>query len=230
MKNIFSYLLLSISAVALILIMILFGSSATNTITFEDRLFVTVAFVTSCIFGISIAIYPGWWKKFLRHTDRKSNINSEKTSRAFQGHHPDCNTFKSHSIMIKNKLRCAGCLGLIIGSMVSILMIVLFLFILPNLPLAMLYFLFGLGLLVLPLIYGEIMLPKRHAVVHIILNIALILSFFCLTISVIEITRNAIYGILTIIICFLLLDTRIQFSNWNHARMCNSCSESCKMY
>jgi hypothetical protein len=230
MKNIFSYLLLSISAVALTLIMILLGSSATNTITFEDRLFVTVAFVTSCIFGISIAIYPSWWKKFLRHADRKSNIKSEKTVRAFRGHHPDCDTFKSHSIMIKNKLRCAGCLGLIIGSIESIFMMVLFLFILPNLSLTTLYFLFGLGLLIPLFIYGEIMLPKRHAIIHIILNIALIFGFFCLTIGVIEITRNAIYAILTIIICFLLLDTRIQLSNWNHTRMCNSCPESCKMY
>lgn len=230
MKNIFSYLLLSTIAVALTLIMVLLGSSATNTITFEDRLFVTGAFITSCIFGISIAIYPSWWKKFLRHADRKSNINSGKLSRAFRGHHPDCNTFKSHSIMIKNKIRCAGCLGLIIGSMASIFMMILFLFILPNLPLTTLYLLFGLGSLVPPLIYGEIMLPKRHAIVHIILNITLILGFFCLIISVIEITRSAIYGILIIIICFLLLDTRIQLSNWNHARMCNFCPESCKMY
>lgn len=230
MKNIFSYLLLSITAVALALIMVLFRSSTTNTITFEDRLFVTGAFVISCIFGISIAIYPSWWKKFLRRTDRKSNIGSEKTSRAFRGHHPNCVTFKSHSIMIKNKLRCAGCFGLIIGSISSVFMIAIFLFILPNLPLTTLYFLLGLGLLVLPLIYGEILLPKRHAVIHIILNIVLIFSFFCLTISVIEITRNAIYGILTTIICLLLLDTRIQLSNWNHTRMCNFCPESCKMY
>jgi hypothetical protein len=109
-------------------------------------------------------------------------------------------------------------------------LIVIFLFILPRLSLTTLYFIFALGLILLPFVYAEIICPKRYASTHTILNIVLVFGFFCLTISILEITGDLIYGILTIILCFLWLDTRIQLSNWNHIRMCNSCPESCKMY
>jgi hypothetical protein len=87
-----------------------------------------------------------------------------------------------------------------------------------------------LGLIIIGLAYVEIMLPIRHAVVHIISNIFLVLSFFLVTISIFETTGNKVYGILSVIISFLFLDTRIQLSNWQHARICESCSETCKMH
>ena len=115
-KNIFYYLLLSITAIILILIMVLVKPNTTNTNTYVDKLFVAGIFFTSCIFGISIAIYPNWWKKNKQNTNHTSNLKRSKTSRSFQGHHPDCNMFKNHIIIIKNKPRCAGCLGLITRS------------------------------------------------------------------------------------------------------------------
>jgi hypothetical protein len=229
-KTIFYYLLLSIAAIILIFIMVLVKPITPNTITFIDKIFVAVAFFTSCIFGISIAIYPNWWRKNKHITNYTSNLQIAKTSRSFQGHHPDCIRFKNHTIAIRNKTRCAGCFGLIIGSIISIFLLIIYLLITPSQHLIIWYYIFFLGLLIIPFIYIEIIFSKRHRIVHVMSNSIFIFGFFCLTISVFEITGNFFYSILTIIFCFLWLDTRIQLSKQQHSKICGFCKQTCKSY
>ena len=229
-KTIFYYLLLSITAVILILIMVLFKPITTNTNSFEDKLLVVGIFFTSCIFGISFAIYPNWWRKNKRNTNHTSNLKKPKTHRSFQGHHPDCNIFKNHIINIKNKPRCTGCLGLILGALASILLITLYLILPLKLSINIYYILLILGIILLIFVYTEIILSKRHIFLHILLNGLLILSFLIITISVLEITKNLRYAILTILLCFLWLDTRIHISNLQHQKICKSCIQECKSY
>jgi len=228
-KMVFYYLLLSIIAIVFVLTMIFVRSHA-NIITFYEKLFVAAIFFASCLFGISLAIYPNWWRTYTHQTNHTSKVQEEKIKRSFQGHHPDCKTFKSHVIVIKNKPRCAGCLGLALGSLVSILLMALYLFLPYRLPVAISYILLILGIFALLLVYGEIILNNRHTLIHIIINSLLVLSFLVITISVVEITKGPVYGILTILICFLWLDTRIHLSNQQHKNICASCTKSCKTY
>jgi hypothetical protein len=229
-KNIFYYLLLSITAIILILIMVLAKPITTNTNNYVEKLFVAGIFFISCIFGISIAIYPRWWIKNKQKTNHKPNLKRPKTSRSFQGHHPDCSMFKNHIIFIKNKPRCAGCLGLIIGALSSILLITLYLIIPLKISINIYYIFLILGIIILIFVYIEILLSKRKKVVHILFNSLLILSFLIITISVLEITKNSIYTILTILLSFLWLDTRIHISNQKHQSICDSCIQECKSY
>lgn len=229
-KNIFYYLLLSITAIILILIMVIAKPNTTNTNNYVDKLFVAGIFFINCIFGISIAIYPSWWKKNKQKTNHTTNLKRPQTRRSFQGHHPDCNMFKNHIIFIKNKPRCAGCLGLIIGALTSILLIILYLTIPLKLSINIYYILLIIGIIILIFIYIEILLLKRNKVVHILLNSLLILSFLTITISVLEITKNSIYTILTILLSYLWLDTRIYLSNQKHQSICQSCIQECKSY
>jgi len=229
-KTIFYYLLLSIVAVVLILIMALAKPITSNTTTFFDKLFIAGVFFVSCIFGISIAIYPNWWRKNKRNTDHNSNIQKSKTSRSFEGHHPDCNMFRSHIIIIKNKPRCAGCLGLTFGALISIFLMSLYLILSFKLPIVIYYILLILGILLLIFVYGEIMLSKRNMFFHILLNSLLILSFLFITIIVVELTENPVYGVLVVLLCFLWLDTRIHISNYQHQRICSFCNQECKSY
>jgi hypothetical protein len=226
---VFYYLLLSVIAAVLVLTMVLVRPIA-DTITFYEKLFVAIVFIASCLFGISLAIYPNWWRTKSHQINHASKVKEGKIKRSFQGHHPDCNTFKSHIIFIKNKPRCAGCLGLALGSLVSILLMALYLFLPYRLPIATSYILLMLGIFALLLVYGEIILNKRHTLLHIIINSLLVLSFLVITISVVEITKGPVYGILTILICFLWLDTRIHLSNQQHKNICASCTKSCKTY
>lgn len=228
-KSIFYYLLLSFTAVVLIIIMIFSKPNASNSANFFDKFFVAGAFLASCIFGISIAIYPNWWRKNKQNT-HISDIQTSKKSRLFQGHHPDCSMFRSHVIIIKNKARCAGCVGLLLGALISIFLMILYLTLPFRLPIVMYYILLILGILLLIFIYGEIMLLKRNMFFHILLNSLLVLSFFFITISVVELTENPVYGVLVVLLCFLWLDTRIHISNYRHQRICFSCNQECKSY
>jgi len=229
-KNIFYYLLLSITAIILILIMVLAKPNTTNTNNYVDKLFIAGIFFISCIFGISIAIYPSWWKKNKQKTNHTPNLKRPKTSRSFQGHHPDCNMFKNHIIFIKNKPRCAGCLGLILGALTSILLITLYLTIPLKLSINIYYIFLILGIIILIFVYIEIRLLKRNNIVHILINSLLIISLLTITISVLEITKNSTYTILTILLSYLWLDTRIHISNQKHQNICQSCIQECKSY
>jgi hypothetical protein len=191
-------------------------------------LFLTGLFLTSCIFGISIAIYPNWWRK--NNKNHAIDTQRVKTKRFFHGHHPDCIMFKSHVIIIKNKPRCAGCLGLFIGALLSIFLMMLYLVSPFKIPIIFYYILILIAIFVLIFVYIEIVLLKRHVFFHILLNIFLILSFFLITICVVELTENLIYSTLTILLCFLWLDTRIHLSKYKHQKICANCKQSCKSY
>jgi hypothetical protein len=230
-KNIFYYIILSIAAAFLLLILTFLSPLNATTIGMHDKLFVGGMFITSCIFGISLALYPRWFRRLTKHTTSDSNSKkSKQTARKYKGHHPDCGNFHNHTIETKNKTLCAGCLGLSIGSIVSIVLTIIYMVIIREKTATGFYYIIFLGLIIIGLACVEIMLPIRHAVVHVISNIFLVLSFLLVTISIFEITGNKIYGMLGVIISFLFLDTRIQLSNWQHARICESCSETCKVY
>jgi len=230
MKNIFSYIIFSFLAVVFVLILVFLNPNTTNIISFLERLFVAGIFITSCLFGISIATYPNWWRKIQQNKNKTLETKSGKSKRQFKGHHPDCNFFINHVIKIRKKTRCAGCFGLIIGSVISIFLMIFYLLIPPSQHLIIWYFILIIGLLIIPLIYLEIIFSKRNINIHIISNIVFILGFFCITISIFEITRNFIYAILAIIFCFLWLDTRIRLSKYQHSRICAFCKQTCKSF
>jgi hypothetical protein len=224
------YLFLSITAVISSVLMILIKPNIINTNIFTEKLLVIGAFFTSCILGISLAIYPNWWKKNKIHTNYNQNFKYPEKKRSFKGHHPDCNKFKNHIIFIKNKPRCTGCLGLIMGAITSILLIILYLIIPLKLSINTYYILFIIGIIILFLVYGELLFLKRNRFVHILLNSLLIIGFLIITLSILEITNNSIYAIITLILCFLWLNTRIIISNQQHHRICDSCIKECKSF
>ena len=230
-KNIFYYLILSTVAAFLLLVLTFFNSSDVNTIDVYDKLFIGGVFIASCIFGISLAIRPGWFRGFTKHENHGENKKqAQKTTRKRKGHHPDCDQFQSHTIKIKNKTFCAGCLGLSIGSVISIFLMIAYVIIASEQPSTIFYFLIFFGLIVIGLIYVEIMLPIRHSIIHVISNVFLVISFLLIAISIFEITGNKIYGAMSVLLSFLWLDTRIQLSTYRHALICNICNDECKMY
>ena len=116
-KKVLKYLILSLFALIIIYIINYFAQS--NIVTYIDKLIVGIVFIISLIFGITAAIKPAWYKK-------KKKEKKEITNK-FTSHHPDCKRFKDHKITIKNKTYCAGCLGLIIGSIITIILIIYYL-------------------------------------------------------------------------------------------------------
>ena len=119
---VFQYIILSLIA-ALLLLLIASLNFSKNIIETNDRIFVSGLFIISCLIGISLAFYPGWIRKSIKErilgTKRK---NIQKPARKREGHHPNCERFKNHTIKIKKNVYCAGCLGLVVGCVISIIL------------------------------------------------------------------------------------------------------------
>jgi len=229
--NIIYYIIIAFIAVIITLTIAFIYPSSSNTVTTNDKLLISGLFILSCIFGLSLVIYPGWFRRLIKHGDQGSKKKkSKKTKLTFKGHHPNCERFRSHTLNTKSKTLCAGCLGLAIGSIFSIILIISYNLVNIEQPSTMLYIPLSVGIIIISLSYVEIMLPIRNSIVHIISNVLLVISFLILTVSIFEITGDKTYGVLIIILSFLWLDTRIHLSDWQHDRICRKCSKTCKSY
>lgn len=227
-KNLLYYLILSITGAIILLIITFF--STPHIIDTNSKLFVGIIFNLSCVFGVSLALRPGWYKKNSKHQngdlkDKKIKMHKIK----FRGHHPNCRKFNNHIINTKKKVYCAGCLGLALGSIISILLMSIYIFILDKLQ-SIFYLSLPIGFIMIIIIYSEITLSIRKPIIHVISNIFLVISFLIIVISILEITGNIIYGLIGVLLSFLWLDTRVQLSILQHTFICKDCNKFCKIY
>jgi hypothetical protein len=218
------YIILSIFALVLILLIGFIGQS--KAVTILDKLIVGVIFILSLLFGISLAIKPGWYKKQNKNLGKNESKSISKSH--FKGHHPNCDEFAGHIINIKNKIYCAGCLGLIIGSVVTIILIIIYLIFDVSIINFQIFLLIGIVLIFA--LFLIIIFFKRNPTVRVLSNSIFVFCFFIIVISILEITGSYVYGLLTGLFSFLLVDTRIQISKWSHINTCNNCKKECKMF
>ena len=224
------YFLLSLLAgIILILIVFIDSNQVSNVKSFFEKQIIAAGFLIASVFGLSCSWFPGWYKT--TKTKKTNELgNEQKLKRKRRGHHPDCHYFKDHIIHIKNKIYCAGCLGISIGLLCSIILMMLYLLIPMHYSITAMIIIFVISLLVIPVAFIEILYQKKKIFLHIILHAVLIISFFLLTITTYEITGDVRFGFIALIFSFLFLRTRIECSKTNHTAICNSCNESCKMY
>lgn len=229
-KNyVFYYLILSIAAALLTILITLFIPFNINTVGWYDKLFLSVIIIIGCLYGCTLAFHPSWLKKY-KKTKEPTKINQKTTKRKREGHHPDCKKFENHTILINEKKICTGCLGLSLGCITAIILVIIYLNFDIIWSSVILHFFIFVGLVMIFLSYIETILPRKNKVFHIISNITLVLGFLLVTIGIFQITGNKIYGLIGIILSVLWLDTRIQLSNWRHSLICSTCIEKCKMY
>ncbi len=230
-RTLLFYLMLSIIGAVLIILISLLRSPEIKNLHLFDRMFVGMVFIFACIFGFSLALNPNWIHRFVKresngHGNQKGHVLKIKR----QGHHPDCEPFEGHTITINNKVRCAGCTGLALGSIASIVMMVFFIVSPNEIPPALLYFLIFLGMFLITFNYLVISMLKDNARLHLISNTLLVIGFLFIVIGVFEKTGSIAYSLLTVLLSFLWLDTRIQLSDWRHSLTCKCCGKDCQVY
>jgi hypothetical protein len=221
------YLILSIFAAVILFSLTYFPKS--ETILLNEKIWIGVLFIGVCIFGITIAIKPGWYRRIISYRRIVKSNNIKKPKIRYSGHHPDCIIFRNHKINIGEKTFCAGCLGLSLGSLISIIFLSAYFLVSLQTSDIFLYFI-PIGFIIIGLNYLEILYSKRNAGIHVVSNIFLIISFLIITISIFQFTGNVIFGFIGILFSFLWLDTRVQLSSWQHNRICRKCKNSCKVY
>jgi len=229
-KIVLSYLALSVAGAALLVLFVLLTPAPARTQVVPEKMAVAGVFISICVFGVSFSLRPNWVRPFISKKDNPEKNHSKALQQSFRGHHPDCKTFENHRMIYQNKTWCAGCLGLLIGCLLSIILMILYVVVPFQQPLTISRLLFVLGLLVIALVYLESILGSRRSIIHVLSNAMLVLSFFFITISIVELSGKVVYGFFTILLCFLWLDVRIQLSKWRHGLLCTNCTEACKMY
>ena len=228
-KNyVFTYLILSVFAAFLVLIIVFIGPQNINSVEWWDRLLISGIITGGLLLGILSAFSPGWYKKYF-HTE-KHDFQTQRTNRKRRGHHPNCTHFQYHTIQIKNKTNCLGCLGLSLGCAISIFILIVYVNISMKWFSSTLINLALIGIILIFFSYAETVHHRRYKIIHILSNVLLVLGFLLITISVFEITGKIIYGLIVIILSILWLDTRIQLSSWRHRNICSNCIEDCKAY
>ena len=198
---------------------------------------VGTVFSVICVLGILAGIFPSkcssafHFRKAKRGEFTKEPVELPKEVLAFSGHHPDCGNFGAHVFQIRNKVFCAGCIGLILGAVLSLLGAALYFFL--NLSLWSNYLLvFWIGFVGVScglLQYHLFNWGKSS--IHLFVNTFFVLGVFLLLIGVDAITQNALFDFYLVALSVFWLYTRIMLSQLDHRKVCTNCGvKKCEFY
>jgi hypothetical protein len=226
----FLYLIFSFIAAFLLILLVGLMPYRPSSFSSLEKSSIASIFILCCCVGISFTFKPNWIRQKISKSKNQIHDIQPNEKQSFQGHHPVCPSFQNHTIRWWGKMWCAGCLGLSVGLCISIALMLLYLIIefQPTRITALLLLL--LSFFILATVFIEIYHRNRHAKIHVFINSLLPLSFFILIITVVNSTGEVLYGFLSLLLCFLWLDTRIQLSKSHHVILCKNCAESCKMF
>lgn len=226
----FFYLGISLCGLSLLVVITLFARLSAASFPLQKPLIVTI-FVIICFLGILAGIYPTrclniFYVKGVKDSDiySSNSISKEGMKINIVGHHPTCGKFSNHVINYGNKTYCAGCTGLVIGAIISILGSLLYLFISPinvtgNLP----FFWIGFALVFLGLIQHNLYNLGRSSF-HMFLNIIFPVGALFLVIEINEITDNFFLDLFLLALIIYWISTRIILSKAEHRKICAACN------
>jgi hypothetical protein len=229
--NVVLYVILSAIGAVLLTIVALFSEA--GDITVNDKMIVGGAFIASCVFGISLALRPGWTKGPWRvhgHITSKDSVHGKGME--WVGHHPDCDSFRSHVLSFGKRTLCSGCTGLGLGAVMGIVLTLPYI-LLPvrtSVPSDILLGLYFGGLALVAVGFADIAFSLGGSNLHGDFNLLLILGFLFVVVAVHQLSGSVAFGLISVLVCFLWLDTRIQLSRWRHVETCRKCSKACKAY
>lgn len=226
-KVIPEHLLLSAMASAIMLSFALVGPASSNDLTSMERIAVVSAFILICILGMLSAL------DLVNFTWIKEQLIPREQGRARPGptrvgHHPDCEGFRGHTIGLRGRIYCCGCLSLAIGSSIAICLMAL-LMIFSNIAPANGPYLVLLGLLIVAITFVDAWVHRLRWV-HILTNVLLPVGFLLMTIGVTVATGDGSLGLVAVLISILFMDTRISISQRKHEDICRRCGRECKAY
>ncbi|MEM3710368.1 MAG: hypothetical protein QXL46_05680 [Nitrososphaerales archaeon] len=197
------------------------------------KLIIGLAFGLLCILGIIAAILPKECSKIFyckKDITREKPISSNNASfifglRIVHGHHPSCENFSSHELRIKDKSFCAGCTGLIIGTLLSLFGTIIYFS--TNLFIPTFFIIIGLLGVVLGLILP--LLNLKQTILRLFINAFFIFGVFLMLIGVDSLVQSVFFDLFLISLSIFCLFTRISFSQWNHLRICHECGNKCRL-
>ena len=196
-------------------------------------------FIVICSLGIIAIFAPTECSNIISGKKRvKSNPEVEKQPlynyvfhlskfKIKHGHHPQCNMFSDHEFRMGKRTFCAGCTGLLIGTLVSITGSVGYFFSgwsLQNQNLLLIEL--GITAVTLGLLQFHLIMVRRNYQ-RVILNAFFILGMFLIIIGIDSMFQSFQIDLFMILIFLFWMTTRIFLSRNNHDKNCIVCGFAC---
>lgn len=219
---------MSLAGLFLLALLVYYSPSA-KIVYYPKEQLILLAFVLICILGMVAAVSPSRCSDLLdinknqRWFSKPNNYSNNKSGNKFQGHHPICENFKTHTFRLMDKKLCAGCSGLFLGALIAAIGTIIYdLYGIINGADGKVIFLLGF-LTVLTYLLQDLTLNLNHSGAKFFFNMILVLGSFLLLIGII-ISQKAIFiQIFFLMLVFIWILGRIDSSQKNHATICNEC-------
>ena len=182
-----------------------------------------IMFVALCALGAVATLFPRRCSPEIRVSGDlpPSRYTDVLGIRVIHGHHSDCGGFGNHEIRLGEKRICAGCLGLLAGSLIAIILTVNQA--IQSTPVPPQSGLLGLAFVAAGLAYS-VLIPGSPPVLRTVLN-AFLVTGFALVYLVLTSVRGL--GLMGISLSLFWMYTRIRLSRWSHESFCAGCDEPC---
>lgn len=226
------FLFLTVSFAGLTLTAALIFSGSATPDAFRGRtILISGIFISICVLGILAGCWPSrcfsvtnLQRVRSREFAAASGVNGLlKKPLRLKGHHPDCIEFQDHVVRIHSSTLCAGCVGLVLGAVLSILGSAAYFlggFSVSQVP--QLTFWVGFLWVCCGLLQYSVSILGR-GFIHLTVNVFFVLGVLLLLISLDQIRQNTILDLYFLTLTLFLIYTRIVLSQLDHKKTCSTC-------
>ncbi len=213
-----------VSIVGLALVPILVSQSNLEQFEFSARYsLVGALFTIICLLGITAVFYPTKCNGMFQKSQHPlSRANNPSNPMHIKGHHPNCQKYSGNRIRIGNKIFCAACSGLLIGSIIVLIGTISYFFVGLNVTWNSIW-LIGLGEVWMLMGLAQI---KFVGFVKMIINMIFVVGSFMMLVETDILSKSVLVDMYVLGLIMLLLSLRIWLSDWNNSRICQAC-QSC---
>ena len=239
-RNLTVVSLVSISLIGLIVAsMLIFFTSAAQDLPWR-RPIISSTYALICILGAVTVFFPKKCSRIINpenwHTaseilQKDSQLDPKKTTIIFgfkltHGHHPNCEGFYDHEFQVGNKTFCAGCTGLLIGALVSLVTVSAYFSSQVQIDKIAIP-LIGFGsITVLIGLLTPVFIAVRSAL-RLAVNALFILGMSSILVGADTLLHNIQIDVYLISLDVLWLTTRISVSQLSHEKICANCAQKC---
>ncbi len=176
-----------------------------------------------CLLGDLAIFYPGRCRNTFQKTQNPiGKANDFNSPIQIEGHHPDCQKYSGNRIRVGNKVFCAACSGLLVGSIIVLIGSIFYFFVGLNVAEG------SIWLVVLGEVWMLVGLAQiRFAgFVKMIVNVLFVAGSFVVLVEIDMLGKSILVDGYVLGFILLLLSLRIWLSDWNNSRTCQEC-QSC---
>lgn len=193
------------------------------------KLVAGTAFTMLCVLGIFASLFPSSCSAIPKFKKQNKQEKSADTlhKATFQAHHPPCDNYSTHILVVGKMKLCATCSGLMVGAAVVLFGAGLYFFGSYSFGDPLLLFLVGAVGVALGLIQSA--LPKySNGFIRFIASTLFVVGTFLMLVGLDDSVKNISIDLFFVAISLLWILTKIALSERDHQRTCSNCiAESC---